>query len=65
VSSTSGREARLVDDTGETFADLSPVSREPWNEVAVSPAGHVFVSCTGFDFPEDGADEIAAGSGKR
>jgi sugar lactone lactonase YvrE len=48
---TSGREARLVHEDGTTFANLAALSTEPWNEVVVSPAGHVFANCTGFDFP--------------
>jgi sugar lactone lactonase YvrE len=33
-------------------ADLSGVSRKPWNEIVVDERGRAYVNCIGFDFPE-------------
>jgi sugar lactone lactonase YvrE len=32
-------------------ADLSPVSRKPWNDIAADDAGNAYVNSIGFDFP--------------
>jgi sugar lactone lactonase YvrE len=57
-----GREARVlcVPAGGEpsTYADLSPVSDRPWNEIAVDARGNAYVNCIGFDL---GAERPAPG----
>ncbi|MBO9560546.1 MAG: SMP-30/gluconolactonase/LRE family protein [Caulobacter sp.] len=35
----------------EPYADLSPLSDKPWNEIVVSPRGQAYVNNIGFDFP--------------
>jgi sugar lactone lactonase YvrE len=35
-----------------TLADLSPVSKKPWNDIVVDAAGNAYVNNIGFDFPE-------------
>jgi len=50
-----GREARLavVGSGGalEPFADLSAISRKPWNEIVVDGRGRVYLNDIGFEFP--------------
>ncbi|MFN8475848.1 MAG: SMP-30/gluconolactonase/LRE family protein [Anaerolineae bacterium] len=42
-----------------TYADLTGLSRHPWNDIVVDGRGNVYVNNTGFDFP---AAEFAPGS---
>jgi sugar lactone lactonase YvrE len=61
----SGREARVlcVEPDGEpsTYADLSPVSDRPWNEIAVDARGNAYVNCIGFNLgTEDPTPGIVA-----
>jgi sugar lactone lactonase YvrE len=51
-----GREARLlVGGPGggplEPFADLSGISRKPWNEIVVDGRGNIYLNNIGFEFP--------------
>lgn len=50
-----GREGRLLvrqkDGTLATFADLTPLSRFPWNDIVVDSRGNTYIGNTGFDFP--------------
>ena len=51
----SGGEARLLrrepDGSLVTHADLSSLSRYPWNEVVVDGRGNIYLNSIGFDFP--------------
>jgi len=58
-----------------TYSDLSPLSRFPWNDIAVDGRGNAYVGNTGFEFPggeyapgitalvtpDGGAREVVAG----
>ena len=50
-----GREGQLLiqqkGGTLSTYADLTPLSRFPWNDVAVDARGNTYIGNTGFDFP--------------
>ncbi len=50
-----GREGRLQiqqkDGTLATYADLTSLSRFPWNDVVVDSRGNTYIGNTGFDFP--------------
>ncbi len=58
-----GREGLLLrreaDGSLVTHADLTALSRHPWNEVVVDGRGNAYVNNTGFDFP---GGEFAPGS---
>src|SRR5438067_3409481 len=58
----SGREGRLLrrepDGSLETHADLTGLSRHPWNDIVVDGRGNAYVNNIGFDFP---AGEFALG----
>lgn len=51
----SGGEARLLrmepDGSLVTHADLSGLSRKPWNEIVVDGRGNIYLNSIGFDFP--------------
>jgi sugar lactone lactonase YvrE len=51
----SGREGRLLrkdpDGSLMTHADLTGLSRSPWNDIAADGRGNVYVNNIGFDFP--------------
>jgi sugar lactone lactonase YvrE len=51
----SGREAQLLcrepDGSLANFADLTSLSRHPWNDIVVDGRGNIYVNNTGFDFP--------------
>jgi sugar lactone lactonase YvrE len=51
----SGREGLLLrrepDGSLVTHADLSSLSRHPWNEIVVDGRGNIYVNNTGFEFP--------------
>jgi sugar lactone lactonase YvrE len=53
----SGREGRLLrrepDGSLVTHADLSSLSRYPWNEIEVDSRGNIYLNCAGFDFPAE------------
>ena len=40
---------RSIDDRLELFADLSPLSDRPWNEVVSHPSGNAYVNGIGYD----------------
>jgi sugar lactone lactonase YvrE len=50
-----GREGLLLrlepDGSLATHADLTGLSRQPWNEIVVDGRGNAYVNNTGFDFP--------------
>lgn len=50
-----GREGRLLvqakDGELSIYADLTPISRFPWNDIVVDSHGNTYVGNTGFDFP--------------
>lgn len=50
-----GRDARLLvqakDGELSTYADLTPISRFPWNDIVVDSKGNTYIGNTGFDFP--------------
>lgn len=50
-----GREAKVLelqrDRSMPVLADLSGLSRHPWNEIVVHPSGNSYVNNIGFDFP--------------
>ena len=50
-----GRDGRLLiqqkDRTLSTYADLTPLSRFPWNDVVVDSRGNTYIGNTGFNFP--------------
>jgi sugar lactone lactonase YvrE len=52
----SGQDGRILrrehDGAIATHADLSPLSRHPWNEIVVDGRGNAYVNNIGFDFPE-------------
>jgi sugar lactone lactonase YvrE len=45
-------------------ADLSPTSREPWNDIVVDERGNAYVNSIGFDFP-GGEFRLRAQPGRR
>ena len=51
----SGREGLLLrrepDGALATYADLTGISRHPWNDIAVDERGNTYVNTIGFDFP--------------
>jgi len=51
----SGRERRLLrrepDGSLATHADLTGLSRHPWNDIVVDGRGNAYIGNTGFDFP--------------
>ena len=51
----SGREGQLLcgepDGSLAIFADLTSLSRHPWNDIVVDGRGNSYVNNTGFDFP--------------
>ena len=51
----SGREGLLLvqqpDGSLATYADLTGISRHPWNDIAVDERGNTYVNTIGFDFP--------------
>jgi sugar lactone lactonase YvrE len=51
----SGREGQLLcgepDGSLAIFADLTSLSRHPWNDIVVDGRGNTYVNNTGFDFP--------------
>lgn len=51
----SGGEARLLrrdpDSSLVTHADLSALSRYPWNEIVVDGRGNIYLNCINFEFP--------------
>lgn len=51
----SARDRRLLrrepDGTVVTYADLSPLSEKPWNDIVVDGRGNAYVNNIGFDFP--------------
>jgi sugar lactone lactonase YvrE len=51
----SGGEARLLrrelDGSLALHADLSDLSRSPWNEIVVDGRGNIYLNCINFDFP--------------
>jgi sugar lactone lactonase YvrE len=51
----SGRDGRLLrrepDGSLVTHADLSGLSRNPWNEIVVDGRGNIYLNGIGFDFP--------------
>lgn len=51
----SGREGLLLrqeaDGSLATYADLTSISRHPWNDIAVDGRGNTYVNTIGFDFP--------------
>jgi sugar lactone lactonase YvrE len=50
-----GRDGRLLrrepDGSLAAYADLTPVSTRPWNDIVVDGAGNAYVGNIGFDFP--------------
>ena len=56
----------LRGDALSPWADLRAISPHAWNEIAVHPAGHVFVNTIGFEFggdPDPGAVACVDGDG--
>ncbi len=51
-SSDLGLLRREPDGSLETHADLSALSRHPWNDIVVDGRGNAYVNNIGFDFPE-------------
>ena len=51
----SGREGLLLrqepDGSLATYADLTSISRHPWNDIVVDGRGNTYVNTVGFDFP--------------
>jgi sugar lactone lactonase YvrE len=58
-----GREGQLLrrepDGSLADYADLTPLSASPWNDIVVDRAGNAYVDNIGFDFP---AGEFAPGT---
>jgi sugar lactone lactonase YvrE len=42
---------RAPDGTLSPYADLSPVSTKPWNDIVIDGRGNIYVNNIGFDFP--------------
>jgi len=53
VVSSAGPCVLVRDDTGSLarYADLSPLSTKPWNDIVVDGRGNAYVNNIGFDFP--------------
>jgi sugar lactone lactonase YvrE len=53
VFGSEGRVMRVATDgTATPYADLTPHSRHPWNEIVTDARGNAWVNGIGFDFPE-------------
>jgi sugar lactone lactonase YvrE len=44
---------RECDGSLTTYADLSPISKKPWNDIVIDASGNAYVNNIGFDFPEE------------